>query len=260
MRHFFRVTSLSLFTIILSLMVTLPVLAVPSLPSSFYGTIKVNNSIVPDGTLIQASIGGQVYAEAFTQTFQGDSVYALDVRGDDTDTAAQDGGRENDTIQFSIGGVLANQTGVWHTGTNVNLNLTAVSSTPLATPHATPSPVPTQTTIPTRQPTPVPITPTPVPPTATSALQSSPVPSSTGQAALSPTATIQVSQGTAIHPPQPLPTSTRQLKTSQTPADSEKSPAGGSNNTMIIVVASILGLLVVAMVAYEYLAPKKPKV
>jgi hypothetical protein len=259
MRHFFRVTSLSLFTIILSLMVTLPVLAVPSLPSSFYGTVKVNNSNVPDGTLIQASIGGQVLAEAFTQTYQGDSVYALDVRGDDTDTAAQDGGRENDTIQFSIGGVLANQTGVWHTGTNVNLNLTAVSSTPPATPHATPSPVPTQTTIPTRQPTPVPITPTPAPPTATSAPQSSPVPSSTSQATLSATATIQVSQVTAIQSPQPLPT-TRQVKTSQTPADSEKSPAGGSNNTLIIVVASILGLLVVGMVAYEYLAPKKPKV
>jgi hypothetical protein len=260
MRHIFRISSLSIFTLIMSLLVTLPVLAVPTLPSSFYGTVKVNNANVPDGTLIQASIGGQVYAEAFSQTFQGDSVYALDVRGDDTDTPAQDGGRENDTIKFSIGGVLANQTGVWHTGTNVNLNLTGSSTTPLATPHASPTPVPTQTSIPTRQPTPVPVTPTPAPPTATSALQSSPVPSSTGQATLSPTATIQVSQGTATQPPQPLPTSTRRLGTSQTPGDSEHSPAAGSNNTTIIVVASILGLLVVGMAAYEFLVPRKPKI
>ncbi|MEJ5223875.1 MAG: hypothetical protein WHV44_05410 [Anaerolineales bacterium] len=121
--------------------------AVPALPSSFYGTVRVNAANVPDGTQVQALIGGQVVAVGVTQTYQGDSVYVLDVPGDNPDTSAKDGGREGDVIQFSIGGVLAEQTGQWRSGTNVNLNLTAVSATPVNTPVPTLPPPPTQTDI-----------------------------------------------------------------------------------------------------------------
>ncbi len=135
-----------------------PAGAVPALPSSFYGTVRVNAANVPDGTQVQALIGGQVMAVGVTQTYQGDSVYVLDIPGDNPDTPAQDGGREGDVIQFSIGGVLADQTGQWRSGTNVNLNLTAVSATPVNTPAPTLPPPPTQTDIvilpPTALPTP----------------------------------------------------------------------------------------------------------
>lgn len=121
--------------------------AVPALPSSFYGTVRVNAANVPEGTQVQALIGGQVVAVGVTQTYQGDSVYVLDVPGDNPDTPAQDGGREGDVIQFIIGGLLADQTGQWRSGTNANLNLTAFSATPVHTPAPTLPPLPTQTAI-----------------------------------------------------------------------------------------------------------------
>lgn len=152
--------SLSVLICLISLFMTIPVMAVPALPSSFYGTLKVNGENVPDGTLVQALINDQVVAQAYTQTYQADSVYALDVPGDDTDTSVQDGGRENDTIKFEIGGALADQTGTWNSGTNVNLNLTAAVVGGIAAAQATPSPIPTQTTIVLiqRSPTPIPST------------------------------------------------------------------------------------------------------
>jgi hypothetical protein len=140
-----------------TLLAAIPALAFPPLPSSLYGTVKVNDGSVPDGTIVRALIDGQVYAEGRTQTYQGDSVYSLDVPGDDTATAARDGGREGDTIQFEIGDVLADQTGTWHSGTNVKLNLTGSAAGPLATPPPTPSPVPTQTPIPVAQPSSTPV-------------------------------------------------------------------------------------------------------
>ncbi len=150
-----------------TLLVAIPALAFPPLPSSLYGMVEFNGDNVPDGTIIRALIDDRVYAEGRTQTYQGDSVYSLDVQGDDTATAARDGGREGDTIQFEIGDVLADQTGTWHSGTNVELNLTGSAAGPLATPPPTPSLVPTQTPIPVAQPSPTPTTfaqssPTPV--------------------------------------------------------------------------------------------------
>ena len=67
----------------LSLLITRPVLAFPSLPSSFYGTVKVNDANVPDGTLVQALINGKMIIENQTQTYQGDLLYSLDIPGHD---------------------------------------------------------------------------------------------------------------------------------------------------------------------------------
>lgn len=147
MRHIVKALSLSLIIILFSFFLVTPVLALPPFPSSFYGTVKVNGVNVPDGTVIQALVDGQVYAESHTQTYEGDSFFSLDVMGDDTDTTAIDGGREGDTIQFKIGGVLVEQTAIWHGGTNVALNLTITSSKPLRKPEAIPTSVPTQTKI-----------------------------------------------------------------------------------------------------------------
>ena len=132
---------------LLCLLISLPALAIPPLPSSFYGRIKFNGGNVPDGTLVRALINGQSFAEGRTQTYQGDSVYSVDVRGDDADTAAVDGGREGDAIQFEVGGALAAETGTWHTGTNAEVNLTVTSAGGPAAPPPTVPPVPTQTPI-----------------------------------------------------------------------------------------------------------------
>lgn len=146
-----RILILLLLAGLIGSLVTIPVLAIPPLPSSFYGTVQVDGQNVPDDTIVRALIGGQAYGECRTQTHEGASVYHLDVLGDDTDTATLDGGHEGDTIQFEVGGVLVNETGTWHSGTNVELNLTASDARSLATPPPTPSPVPTQTPISTGQ-------------------------------------------------------------------------------------------------------------
>ena len=124
-----------------------PALAFPPLPSSFYGQVKANGQNVPDGSLVRALVAGKAYAEARTQTYQGNSVFSMNVPGDETDTAAIEGGKEGDPVQFEVGGVIAGQTGVWHSGTNVQLDLAVDSAGPLATPPPVPAAVPTQTAI-----------------------------------------------------------------------------------------------------------------
>lgn len=127
----------------------------PPLPSSFYGFVSVNGGNVADGTTVRALINGQVYATAYTQTYEGRSVYSIDVPGDDPSTPAVEGGLQNDAMAFLIGEAQANETGTWKSATNVNLDLTASASAPLNTPQPTPTPVPTQTAIktPKRNPT-----------------------------------------------------------------------------------------------------------
>ncbi len=73
------------------------VLAQPPLPSSFYGTVKLGGANVPDGTSVTAWMNGVQYASALTTTFGGNSVYSMDVRGDDP------GGNQGTIVVFHIG-------------------------------------------------------------------------------------------------------------------------------------------------------------
>jgi hypothetical protein len=115
----------------------------PVLPSSFWGTVKVDGENAPDGMVVRALIDGQVYAEEYTQTYEGESFYALDVRADDPGTQKRDGGCESHVVQFEVGGVLTEQTGIWHSGTNVRVDLTGSAAGPPPAPPVTPSAVPT---------------------------------------------------------------------------------------------------------------------
>jgi hypothetical protein len=102
--------------------------AFPVLPSSFYGIVQVDGVNVETGTKIQALINDQVFAESFVQMYVGDSVYSITVPGDDNETNQVDGGREGERIVFVIGNIMADQTGEWHSGTNLELNLSGSSS------------------------------------------------------------------------------------------------------------------------------------
>jgi hypothetical protein len=104
-----------------------PSQAYPVLPSSFYGTIRVDGSNVEPGTSIKALFENQVFAEGVTLIYEGASVYTINVPGDDNDTQEIDGGREGEQIFFEVGGLVADQTGTWHSATNVELNLTVTS-------------------------------------------------------------------------------------------------------------------------------------
>jgi hypothetical protein len=138
MRHLTRIVALLGISLI-SLFITRPVLAFPPLPSSFYGTVKVNGANVPDSTLVKAWINGQAYAQGKTLTHKGESVYSLDIPGDDASTPLVEGGREGEVVVFTIGGASTGQTGTWKSGSNMNVNLSSsmtqlqVTSLPTAT-------------------------------------------------------------------------------------------------------------------------------
>jgi hypothetical protein len=267
MKHLVRISSLSIIVFIISLFITVPVLAIPPLPSSFYGTVKVNNANVPDGTVIQALVGEQVYAEGFTQTYQGNSVYALDVQGDNTDTTTQDGARDGDALRFKIGGVLADQTAVWHTGTNISLNLTASSSGPIIKPQATHTPVPTQTAIVLIQPSQIPTKISQASLTPISVVRTSEVATQTSQASQIATQPAQPSQiatqpaqpsQIATQASQPLPIPTLRSKHPQIPFTGMSDKDNGLGNISGLVIFAII-LILAVILGYLFLTLRKKK-
>lgn len=120
--------SLILIAVLLMLVLTsqtFVVNAVPPLPSSFYGQVKLNGENVPDGTLISAWIDGVKYTETPSLSYEGNSVYAFDVPGDESSTSEiVEGGVPGDIIVFKIGDLVADQTGIWTSGVYTELNLT----------------------------------------------------------------------------------------------------------------------------------------
>lgn len=238
MKHLTRTLFIFPIVIVFSLFLTTPALAIPPFPSSFYGTVKVNNKNVPDGTLVQALIGGQVYAKGFTQTYQGNSVFVLDVPGDDTNTAALDGGRDGDTVQFRVGGAAADQTAVWRVGTNVALNLTVSSSEPIGAPQVLPSPIPTQTAIVlVQQPSAIPPAEGEDSPASTMPAQPSPVPTEISRSLDDPITNMQL---TSTHVP------------------SQDAAENGSGNISTVVVL-VIALPIVTAMGYVSLTLRKKK-
>ncbi len=118
-----RVFSALFLAITLVLSNVSTVFAQPPLPSSFWGTVKLDEAIAPAGTVISARINGIQYATT-TVTISGDAYYLVKVPGDDPATSDIEGGVSGDTVVFYIGGYVADQTGSWVSGPNVLLNLT----------------------------------------------------------------------------------------------------------------------------------------
>ncbi len=223
MKHFLRILCL-LIVVLTGLLPVMPVLAIPPLPSSFYGTVKVNGQNVPDGTGIEAAINGQVVAQALSQTYQGDSVYALNVPGDDPDTAALEGGHDGDTIVFKVGGAQAEQTGTWKSATNISLDLSVSAAATLTPPEDTPTPMPTQTSVDTG-----------TLPTATQSAKATATPKSTATTAKDPGAT----QGSD------LPGTTLATTTVTTPGADPGAGAeseGNNSGKIILILGIILGI------------------
>jgi hypothetical protein len=101
-------------------------IAVPPIANSFYGTVKVNGANIPAGTSVTAWCLSVQYASSAYMTYNGDTVYALNVPGDDlSTTGVVEGCTSGQTITFKIGQLVANQTWSWSAGSNIQLNLTA---------------------------------------------------------------------------------------------------------------------------------------
>lgn len=119
-----RLVYASILTVLAGILAVTPALAIPPMPSSFYGIVSINGASVAQGTRIDAYIHGVSYAHTFSIVYQGNSVFALDIPGDDPATPdIIEGGKEGDLIQFKIGIHIFDQTGLWHSATNVSQNL-----------------------------------------------------------------------------------------------------------------------------------------
>jgi hypothetical protein len=94
----------------------------PNPRSRFYGAIQQGGGPVPDGTVVSAWVNGNKVAESTTQTHLGQSVFAIEVP---PDTPSNEGGVNGDTVVFKYNLATADQTGIWYTKTDQELNLTA---------------------------------------------------------------------------------------------------------------------------------------
>src|SRR5947207_3125706 len=72
--------------------------AAPSLPASFYGTVAIDGASAPVGTFVSAWIDDVKVAETATFTADGNSVFRIDIPGDDPDTPTIEGGVAGKTI------------------------------------------------------------------------------------------------------------------------------------------------------------------
>ena len=99
--------------------------AAPPPPFSPYGTVKVNGANVPAGVEVSAWCGGVRQRTTQVMLYEGESWYFnLDVPGDDADTPLKDGCYGDETVNFMIGDLPANETAPW-SSSGPQLNLTA---------------------------------------------------------------------------------------------------------------------------------------
>lgn len=123
--RFLKIALSILVCLSFSLAIGTPVKAIPPLPSSFYGSVKVNGMDVPEGTEITAWINGIQFGTTHAFLYGSTIVYSLSIPGDDPTTPAKEGGIEGETITFKIDHVTASQAGTWQQGSNSLLDLTA---------------------------------------------------------------------------------------------------------------------------------------
>ena len=101
-----------------------PLFAVPPLPSSYYGTVTQDDTPADAGVTVSAWISGTRFAQTTTFRVGGDTVYALNVPGDDPSTPTTvEGGRTGEIVNFQVGGQPVDTHATWHEGSNVALNL-----------------------------------------------------------------------------------------------------------------------------------------
>ena len=113
---------------VLSLIAVQPVLGQPPLPSSFYGRVDFDGTDLSPGAAVCAWINGIKFAETTVLLYEGHSVYAINIPGDDPESAGVEGGVEGDIITFRVLGYPSPDTAVWHSATNVEHDIAAFSA------------------------------------------------------------------------------------------------------------------------------------
>lgn len=94
---------------------------------SFAGTVKLDGADVADNTTIMATIEGDEFITT-TPTGYGTSTYFIAIQPPDTEHYT-----EGSEVSFKVNGYAADQTGIWKSGQNVRLDLTASTASGTAT-------------------------------------------------------------------------------------------------------------------------------
>ena len=102
----------------------------PPLPLSLWGVVRVDGAPASDGTVVSAWIDEHQYAQAETFTAQGESVYALNVPGDDPTTAEKEGGTPDDLVLLKVASPETAGSILWQSGESIRLDLGATSASP----------------------------------------------------------------------------------------------------------------------------------
>jgi len=144
-----------LVALVLALLPSLVVDAVPPVACSFWGTVKLNGQNVSDGTVISvwSDDWGTQWAETTTFTYLGDSTYNVSVNGDDPETGEKEGPTAGETVRFKIGDDNTNESSTWQAAGTVQVNLTATGATPTPSHTPTEGPTATNTATPSNTPT-----------------------------------------------------------------------------------------------------------
>ncbi|OGO05229.1 MAG: hypothetical protein A2Y73_08385 [Chloroflexi bacterium RBG_13_56_8] len=95
----------------------------PSLPSSFYGTVRIDGENVPESTEITVGNGGVIYARTVSFLYEGISVYNINAPADRMDTPERDGGVQGEVLEFTVAGLHTDLTAIWRCGANEEVPL-----------------------------------------------------------------------------------------------------------------------------------------
>ncbi|MFH1835803.1 MAG: hypothetical protein ABH851_06415 [Methanobacteriota archaeon] len=150
------------------LSVSICVSAEPPNPAGYYGSLLIDGSPAPVGTVVEAWINGVHYPPDFVVTTPG--IFGImSVNGDDPATPGSEGGIGGDTVVFKVfaqGSLRTAGTSTWNSGVNQNIGTFDVDASGTPTPQPSPTVVPPSPTIvPPESPTIVPPdSPTVIPP------------------------------------------------------------------------------------------------
>ena len=125
--------------------------AAPPAACRFRGTVKVNDAFVGDGTAVSfwSADWSTMWGETTTFTYEAESVYYVQMGGDDPLTGEKEGPTQGETVRFKIGSLAADQTSTWQEAGLQVVDLTAAGPTATTTLSPTPSNTPTNGVSPT---------------------------------------------------------------------------------------------------------------
>jgi hypothetical protein len=122
---------------IIVLLILVPICSYSQLtfPSGFFGTIQIDGSDAPTGTVVKPTINGIEYPTSFTVVTSG-QYGLLNVNADEpSTTGVKEGGVNGDIVNFiaQIGEIVygLTPTGTWNSGTNQQLNLSSTGVIPV---------------------------------------------------------------------------------------------------------------------------------